>query len=78
LIANWQTKGSAQNDTKHSLTECNTELRNVGIAQSVQTAAVGHECLIPSPTERRTHNPSHVKSIGFMSLGVKQLGREAD
>jgi hypothetical protein len=50
LIANWQTKDSAQKDTKHSLTECNTELRNVGIAQSAHTAVVGHEYLIPSQT----------------------------
>jgi len=46
--------------------------------RSQYTVAVGHECLIPSPTECRANKPSHVMSIGFMSLGVKRLGREAD
>jgi hypothetical protein len=78
LIANWQTKDSAQNDSKHTQTKCSTELRIVGTARSVQTVAVGHECLIPLPTECKAQKPSHVLSIGFMSLGVKQLGRESD
>jgi len=78
LIAHWKAKDSAQNDRKHSLTECNTAFRNVGTAQSEHTVAVGHECLIPSSTECRAHKPSHVMSIGFMPLGVKRLGREAD
>ena len=38
FISHWKTKDSARNDSKHSVTECNTEFRNVGIAQSVHSS----------------------------------------
>jgi hypothetical protein len=62
---------SAQNYSKHFLAECNTVLRCVGIVHLIHT--------VPSVMPKsRAHKPSRVISIGFISLGVKRLGREAD